>query len=266
MRRTTPTARPGPPHAPPAGRRPAIGAGRRSGTPEGVRRPRRRLARHRAAAAVEQQGAWRETAEWAWELSPDAAALALKVEGGKFLRSAKLRPDRNPGGFILDAVLVDGPSRSFVGQAAPDGKLVLAAQGPASDAGPRRDHDHAAASGTRVLLLLEGEVGDSGRFARLAESATPARESTSPPATPRPSASSPGAAGPPRSASRGRDLLGLLLRLQGPVRGRPRRRPGRGVREGRGPAAQIAHRTSFPSGRRPENATDNPCSGADQWP
>ena len=67
------------------------------------------------------QGAWSETGDWAWKLTPDSARLELRVTKGKFLRSATLGPgpgDR-AGQFTLDAVLADGSKRAFRSEPVP---------------------------------------------------------------------------------------------------------------------------------------------------
>jgi YHS domain-containing protein len=113
------------------------------------------------------KGAWRETAGWAWKLDADSAALELKVEKGKFFRSARLRPEKRAGSFALDATLADGSKRTFLGQVIKDKPLVLVAANVEGD-GPARVtlqplHD------TRFLLLLEARnAGDAG-YHRLGE-------------------------------------------------------------------------------------------------
>jgi YHS domain-containing protein len=113
------------------------------------------------------RGAWTETAEWLWRLSADHAALELKVQKGKFLKSAHLKPGSEPGTFTLEATLADGGARTFTGKAGDHDKLVLNADGPPAE-GPRRItltplHD------TRLLILLETQDPDTQAFRRLAE-------------------------------------------------------------------------------------------------
>jgi YHS domain-containing protein len=113
------------------------------------------------------KGAWRETANWAWKLSPDSAALEVSFAKGKYLQSALLRPGKEPATYALDATLADGSKRTFIGKAVKDKPLVLLAQTPEGE-GPSRVslqplHD------TRFLLLFEARnAGDAG-FHRLAE-------------------------------------------------------------------------------------------------
>ena len=114
------------------------------------------------------KGAWRETADWAWKLDANSAGLRMKVEDGKYLRSAVLHPVRGTDRFALDAVLADGSTHHFVGEADSGGKLALTTEGPTSNDAPRRI-TITPLHGTRVLILLEGQVADSGRFFRLGE-------------------------------------------------------------------------------------------------
>ncbi|MEO6807969.1 MAG: hypothetical protein ABI353_02525 [Isosphaeraceae bacterium] len=113
------------------------------------------------------RGAWTETAAWTWELTRDAAALALAVDRGKYFKSARLAPAKKPGRFQLDAVLTDGSKRTFQGEAGDRDRLVLSAEGPAAE-GVRRItltplHD------TRFLMLLEAQDPANDVYYRLGE-------------------------------------------------------------------------------------------------
>jgi YHS domain-containing protein len=116
---------------------------------------------------LSRKGAWAETADWAWKLTADSAALELKVEKGKYLKSARLSPKGPPGHFALDATLADDSKRAFAGKAGEHGRLVLTAEGPPAE-GVRRItltplHD------TRFLLLLEARDPANASYARIAE-------------------------------------------------------------------------------------------------
>jgi YHS domain-containing protein len=124
----------------------------------------------RGAGQVERgktKGAWTETASWAWKLTKETAALEMKItKGGKYLRSAELRPGPEPRTYVLDAVLFDGTKRTFLGKGEDKKPLVLTASG-AGDEGVRRVtltplHD------TRLLMLLEGQYPDKS-YSRLGE-------------------------------------------------------------------------------------------------
>src|SRR4051794_46572 len=53
------------------------------------------------------KGAWTESAVWAWKLTNDSAALEVKVNKGKYLRSGLLRPGKEPGTFTFEATFAD---------------------------------------------------------------------------------------------------------------------------------------------------------------
>lgn len=113
------------------------------------------------------RGAWTETAEWSWTLDAESAALDLTIGKGKYLRSARLRPDGGPDSFRLDAVLADGATRGYSGKPGARKSLVFEAEEPAEE-GPTRItltplHD------TRFLLLLEASPPESSGRTRLAE-------------------------------------------------------------------------------------------------
>ena len=114
------------------------------------------------------KGAWTESGAWAWALTADSAALELSITGGKYLKSARLRPGEAPGQFAMEATLADGGRRVFAGGLGDRGRLVLDAVQPPPADGPARLtltplHD------TRFLLLLEAKDAETGRHSRLGE-------------------------------------------------------------------------------------------------
>jgi YHS domain-containing protein len=113
------------------------------------------------------KGAWQESAAWAWKLSNESAALEVTVAKGKFLKSARLSPGKEPGRFVLEATLADDAKRTFVGKGGERDTLVLTAEGPPSE-GLRRItltplHD------TRLLVKLEAQDPESRAYAQLGE-------------------------------------------------------------------------------------------------
>ncbi|WP_435020589.1 hypothetical protein TA3x_001913 [Tundrisphaera sp. TA3] len=102
------------------------------------------------------KGAWTEGATWAWKLAPDAAALAVEFEKGKYLRSAVLRPGKGPGSFRLDATLADGSAREFTGQGEAGKPLILRAE-------------QARGGLARIILTIPNE----SRFLLLLDEANP---------------------------------------------------------------------------------------------
>ncbi|QDV37889.1 hypothetical protein [Tautonia plasticadhaerens] len=117
------------------------------------------------------EGAWRESASWAWSLTTDSAALELTVAEaeGAMLRSARLRPDpERPGRFLLDATLADGSDRRFSGEPDDRGRLELEAGDPEVEDGIR-GISITPLHETRFLLLFEGRRPGSPIDSRLAE-------------------------------------------------------------------------------------------------
>ena len=112
------------------------------------------------------KGSWSESGSWAWSLTADSAALELKLDGGKYLKSARLRPGREPKSYTMEATLADGSSRTFAGKSGPRDALVLTAEAPPADGLARLTLSPLHES--RFLLLLEAKDAD-GDYARLGE-------------------------------------------------------------------------------------------------
>jgi YHS domain-containing protein len=113
------------------------------------------------------KGSWPEQADWAWKLSADAAALEGKIAKGKYLKSLVLHPGKEPHTYTADAVLADDSTRTFTGKGEEEKPLVLTAD-PPGGAGVRRI-TLTPLHGTRLLVLLEAQDPDNGRFYRLGE-------------------------------------------------------------------------------------------------
>jgi YHS domain-containing protein len=124
----------------------------------------------RGAGQVERgrtRGAWTESADWAWKLNRDAAALAVTVPNGKYVKAGVLRPGREPNTFTFEATLADGSKRSFTGKATPatgtrqPSRLVLSAGGDVPE-GSLRKLTLTPLHDTRLLVLLEAEDAANG--------------------------------------------------------------------------------------------------------
>jgi YHS domain-containing protein len=112
------------------------------------------------------RGAWTESANWAWKLSKETAALEVTVAKGKYLKSGVLHPDSDHQTYELDATLADGSKRVFTGKPDPSKKkLILNA---AKGEGLRRItiaplHD------TRLIVQLEALDPDGRTYYQLGE-------------------------------------------------------------------------------------------------
>ncbi len=109
-----------------------------------------------------------ESADWAWKLTSDSAALEITVKKGKYLKAGVLRAGKAPGTFVFETTLADGTSRTFAGAAGDRNRLALTADAKAPAGGVRRVsitplHD------TRLLVLLEAEDPERHTFSRLGE-------------------------------------------------------------------------------------------------
>src|SRR5690242_3331699 len=80
------------------------------------------------------QGAWTETADWAWKFSGERAALVFEAPKGKYYTSGRLSAGEKPGVFELLAMRAEDKSEDrFTGGIDDKQQLVLVADKPADD-------------------------------------------------------------------------------------------------------------------------------------
>ncbi len=112
------------------------------------------------------KGSWAESADWAWSLTNDSAALKYASDKGKYLRKGLLKPGPKRGEFLFEATLPDDTKRTFVGKTGARDILVLTPEKEVDDGLARITitplHD------TRLLILMEAK-DPSGGFTRLGE-------------------------------------------------------------------------------------------------
>lgn len=112
------------------------------------------------------QGAWSETADWAWKFREGNASLTFKVDEAKYFETGTLRAIEGDGAFELLAES-DNAKLTYVGQLDETGTLILnAADVPSGK--PARISIRQVADGKRMLVLFERRVGDD-RYLRMAE-------------------------------------------------------------------------------------------------
>lgn len=112
------------------------------------------------------QGAWSETADWAWKFEGGSASLTFKVDDAKYFATGTLRAVAGDAAFELD-VNSESAKLTYAGQLDEAGSLVLEAA-DARDGQPARISIRQVAEGKRMLVLFERRVGND-RYLRMAE-------------------------------------------------------------------------------------------------
>ena len=116
------------------------------------------------------QGAWTETGDWAWKLTPDSARLEWTAKKGKFLRSVILTPTDQSGMISLTATLADGSERMFRSEPGDDGDSSRPVAFRAVEAGDGvRRLVISTPNEARFLLTLEALPNPKGPPVRLGE-------------------------------------------------------------------------------------------------
>lgn len=115
------------------------------------------------------QGAWTESADWAWKFGDDRASLVFESPLGKYYTSGRLIPGDKPGVFELYVRRSDGKTEDrFAGSLDDKQQLVLEAIAPADDR-PARVSLRTVADGNRLVVLYEKRLAGGDRYTRLAE-------------------------------------------------------------------------------------------------
>ncbi|MFG0336084.1 MAG: hypothetical protein ACF8TS_22220 [Maioricimonas sp. JB049] len=122
----------------------------------GVGQPRRGSSR----------GAWRETADWAWDFSQDAPALVITFDDGKLLETARLTYDMQHHRYQIEARTPDAQTRTYTGGFEKD-RLVLEAEPDGEDNAHRLTIT--PLNEKRTLILFESRPADRQSWYRVAE-------------------------------------------------------------------------------------------------
>lgn len=122
----------------------------------GVGQPRRGSSR----------GAWRETADWAWDFSEDTPALVITFDDGKLLESARLTYSMQDRQYRLAAKTPDGQPRNYSGTFVRN-RLVLQAAPDSDDTAHRLTIT--PLNEKRTLILFESRPADRETWYRVAE-------------------------------------------------------------------------------------------------
>ncbi|QDU36046.1 YHS domain protein [Maioricimonas rarisocia] len=122
----------------------------------GVGQPRRGSSR----------GAWRETAEWAWDFSKETPALVITFDDGKLLETARLTYDMQAHRYRLEARTRDEQTRTYTGGFEKE-RLVLQADPDSEDNAHRLTIT--PLNEKRTLILFESRPADRKSWYRVAE-------------------------------------------------------------------------------------------------
>lgn len=110
------------------------------------------------------KGAWKETAQWVWDLKRTPPALKISVEDGKHLKTADLWFDVPQQEFVLQGESPDGTKLEYRGRLEKD-RLPLIAK-------TKEGEDRLTLTllnNKRTTLLFERKAGSASAFQRLAE-------------------------------------------------------------------------------------------------
>ena len=112
---------------------------------------------------------WIAEADWAWNFDKGAASLVGTLPKGRYFKSLKLTPGKEPGAFELSAALTDEDAALvYAGKLDETDRLVLTAAEP-RDGLPARISLRFVAENDRLLVLLEKKSAASDQLTRLAE-------------------------------------------------------------------------------------------------
>lgn len=113
------------------------------------------------------KGAWREEVEFAWKLDRESAGIEMKVKDGKHLRDGVLRFDPEKKKYQFTAHLPDDSKRTYVGDRAEKGKLVLTSSDDDAKTEDRLTFN--LLGDDRMTLLIETRTANQTTFNRVAE-------------------------------------------------------------------------------------------------
>ncbi len=114
-------------------------------------------------------GAWGESAQWAWSFDGGRAAIVFDAADGKYYKAGKILPGAKADEFTFTGTLPDGKTtETFTGKFS-DGQLVLDAdKAPAAGSDrPAQITMRTVAKGDRLLVLYQKKNGN--QFARMGE-------------------------------------------------------------------------------------------------
>lgn len=116
------------------------------------------------------EGAWRETAGWAWDFSGDSAALVFSADEAHHIRTGRLEPADSDEDHALrwTVTLASGSRHVYHGTQQPNGTLSFVASDETDEPlAPDRITLRLVAGGDRLVMALERHIAGK-QFAPLA--------------------------------------------------------------------------------------------------
>ncbi|MFO1019180.1 MAG: hypothetical protein U0903_00550 [Planctomycetales bacterium] len=110
------------------------------------------------------KGAWRETANWVWDLKHRPPGLKLTVEDGKLFKGGLLTADPKSGEFLFQADLTSGDKQEFRGKQEKE-RLVLLSKSEQTE----QRLTLTLLNDKRTLILLEKRPVGGENYQRVAE-------------------------------------------------------------------------------------------------
>jgi len=111
---------------------------------------------------------WIEEADWAWSFGANGPALLATLPKGKYFSQLKLTAEGGDAFALTATPAAGGDAVRYAGKLDEQEQLVLAAEKPRDDL-PRRLSFRFAASGDRLLVLMEKKSLAGDQLVRLAE-------------------------------------------------------------------------------------------------
>lgn len=113
-------------------------------------------------------GAWGESAQWAWSFDGGRAAIVFDAADGKYFKAGRILPTGKADEFTFAGTLPDGKTtETYTGKLA-EGQLVFDAdKPPAAGDRPAQVVIRTVAKGDRLLVLYQKKNGN--QLARMAE-------------------------------------------------------------------------------------------------
>lgn len=111
------------------------------------------------------KGAWKETAEWVWDLKQSPPALTIKVQEGKQLKGGKLSYDAATQEYVFTGETSEGITREYRGKLEKDRLQLAGKQGEDEEGRVTLT----VLNNKRITLLFEKKGAGATGYQRVAE-------------------------------------------------------------------------------------------------